>query len=61
MERYKVIKVLENGYRAQICKDGKASKFGEAKIFTDKWDAYAWARKRCYEGMSFRYEIEEVK
>jgi len=57
---YYVVKV-DGMYRASICKDGKPSKYGERKLFSTMRDAQKWVDRNSYKGMSFRYEIREVK
>lgn len=47
--------------RTQICVDNKPDKYGKAKLFTSWKQAYQWIRKRSYKGMSYKYEIVEVK
>ena len=53
---YKIVEI--NGIiREQICKDGKPSKYGEAKIFKTKKDAQKWIDSKSYKGMTHKYEI----
>lgn len=48
-------------WRAVICKNNKADKYGEPKNFLTRKDAQNWIDKRSYAGMSWRYEVVEVK
>lgn len=57
---YKVIKV-DGWIRQQIDKTGIPNRYGEAKLFKTKKDAQKWIDKNSYWGMSFSYEIKEVK
>lgn len=48
-------------WRACICKNNKADKYGEKKLFSTKKKAQEWIDRHNYKGMSFRYEIKENK
>lgn len=56
---YKVVKV-DGWLRQQICTDGKASKYGKAKLFKTEKEAQKWIDEKSYKGMSYKYEIVEV-
>lgn len=58
--KYKIIEV-DGIWRACIDITGKPNKYGKPKIFDKKEDAERWIEKRSYAGMSFHYEIKEVK
>lgn len=60
MCRFKIVEV-DGFMRTAICKDGKANKYGEPKLFKTLREAQNWIDKHSYVGMSFKYEIVEVK
>lgn len=43
--------------RAVICKNNKADRYGDAKIFKDVAEAKSWIKAHSYKGMSYFYEI----
>lgn len=57
---YEVIEV-DGIIRTAICKNNKADKYGEPKLFNTKKDAQKWIDRHSYIGMSWKYEIEEVE
>lgn len=59
MNRFIIVEV-DGIIRSAICKDGKANKYGEPKIFKTLREAQKWIDKHSYAGMSFKYEIVEV-
>lgn len=58
--KYKIIEI-DGIWRAAICKNNKADKYGVPKIFESKKAAANWIEKHSYKGMSFKYEIVEIK
>ena len=60
MTRFKIVEV-DGFIRAAICKNGKADKYGEPKLFKTYREAQKWIDKHSYVGMSFKYVIVEVK
>lgn len=52
---------IDGCIRSMIDTMGKANKYGKPKLFKTKRDAEAWISKRSYKGMSFKYEIHNVK
>ena len=57
---YKVVEI-DGIWRAAVCKNNKADKYGDPKIFETRKAAEKWIEKHSYTGMSFKYEIVEVK
>ena len=57
---YKVVEI-DGIWVACVCKNNKADKYGDPKLFETYKDAEKWINKHSYKGMSFRYEIREVK
>lgn len=57
---FKVVEV-DGLWRACICVNNKADKYGTPKLFKTKGDAQKWVDKHSYKGMSFHYEIMEVE
>lgn len=57
---YKIIEI-DGIIRSCICKNNKADKYGDPKIFNSIEDAQRWIDKHTYKGMSIKYEIMEVK
>ena len=47
--------------KSYICKNNKADKYGEPKLFETKERAQEWIDRHSYKGMSWKYEIEEVR
>lgn len=58
MELYNIVEV-DGILRAAVCKNNKADKYGQPKLFTHK-EAVKWIEKHSYIGMSFHYEIVKV-
>lgn len=56
---YKIVEV-DGIWRAAICKNNKADKYGDPKIFETKAAATNWIEKHSYKGMSFHYEIIKI-
>lgn len=56
-----IVVEINGHWHAQIDKTGHANKYGEPKLFKSRKEAQAWVERHSYKGMSFRYEIEEVK
>lgn len=52
---------VDGHVRQIIDTKGKANKYGEPKLFKSRKDAEAWILKHSYKGMSFHYEIKEIK
>ena len=57
---FKIIYV-DGIYRAQIDIKNKPNKYGVCKKFKTREDAQGWIDRHSYKGMSFHYEISEVK
>lgn len=53
---YRILEV-DGIFRAWICKDNKADKYGEPKEWKKLKDAKDWAERRLYGGMSHKYII----
>ncbi len=53
--------VIENDglIRSVICKNNKADRYGDPKLFKDIFEAKSWIKKHSYKGMSFFYEIAD--
>ena len=58
MDLYHIVEV-DGIWRAAVCKNNKADKYGQPKLFTHK-EAVKWIEKHSYVGMSFHYEIVKV-
>ena len=53
---YKIIEV-DGFIRSAICKNNKADKYGDPKLFETKEKAQEWIDRHSYKGMSCKYEI----
>ena len=59
MKKYHIVEI-DGIWRACICKNNKADKYGEPKIFETKKACKQWIERHSYKGMSHSYEIKEV-
>lgn len=50
---------VDGYWRACICKNNKADKYGEKKLFPTKKKAQEWIDRHSYAGMSWKYEIKK--
>ena len=60
MSEYIVIEV-DGLIRSPISRKGQADKYSQPKLFGPRKEAQEWIDKHTYKGMSWRYEIGEVK
>ena len=52
-----VIVEIDGIIRSCVCKNNKADKYGDPKLFETKEEAQRWIDKHSYKGMSYKYEI----
>ena len=57
---FKIIYV-DGIYRACIDKKNTVNKYGEPRLWKTREEAKHWIEAHSYKGMSFNYEIKEVK
>lgn len=57
---FKVVYV-DGVYRAAIDKKNTVNKYGDPRLWKTRKEAQNWIDKHSYKGMSFYYEIKEVK
>lgn len=57
---YKIVYV-DGVYHAAIDKKNRINKYGDPRLWSTREEAQHWIDKHSYKGMSFHYEIKEVK
>ena len=57
---FRVVEV-DGMIRTCICRNNKADRYGTPKNFETKKAAQEWIERHSYKGMSYKYEVVEIK